>query len=146
MKNQNQLKQGSARSIVTSRSKNPHCILMCRFTTNNLRFDAQFLKMSAFSKKLGFKHVVQLEFDCLPIRTLPDQSKKSFLQMFIEDNPIFDSIIFPKVSQLLKHKGDLNNNVHWFRKNEVHIFFHDENIQMFDSEFNVTAEFQSFLN
>ena len=146
MKNQNQLKQGSARSIVTSRSKNPHCILMCRFTTNNLRFDAQFFKMSAYSKKLGFNKFVQVEFDCLPIRTLPDQSRKSFLHQLIESTPKFNSIIFPNVSQFLENKADIKENLNWLIRNKVQVYFHDENIPMFDSMFQLTTNFQSFLN
>lgn len=145
MKNQNQLTQGSARSAVTSKSRNPHSILMCGFTTNNLKFDAQFEKMSAFSKMLGYDKFVQVEFDCLPIRTLPDQSRKSFLHQIIESNPKFTSIIFPKVSQFLKHKADIKENLQWLIRNKVQVYFQEENIPMFNSMFQLTTDFQSYL-
>ena len=62
---------------------------------------------------------------------------KQFFLMLLDDDIFIDIIEMTFVEE--KQKADIKENLNWLIRNKVQVYFHDENIPMFDSMFQLKA-------
>ena len=149
MKNQNQLKQEgiTTYSEVDFKKKNElNCLILCKLDVPEEKFEEQIKDISEYSTRIGYESFVTVNHDCLNIKVKIKNENKFCFQQLMEDNPVFSSVIFQRLSHFLIYRSIKDQYLIWFKKHRIQVHFFDKKVDMFNENFEFTDNFKSLLN
>ena len=145
MKNQIKTEKEVVLKNATKNQNKSMCIILSPIPKDESKLKKLADQVEKQFQHVGYEMGLHIESKLIhhPSSKYPHQN---FLQRVILDNAFLNFILFPKLSYFLKEKKYFEVHLDWFQANKIQIYFHDKGMNVFDSDFNVTSEFQSILN